>query len=62
MWTGTYGKINLDIDGRARELLIELDRARVCVKPFMDTSVLHGMEQRYNTEVLVQELERELDR
>jgi hypothetical protein len=58
----SHGRINLDVDGRSRELLLELDRARSCSKPFMDTSVLHAMEQRYKTDILVVELEKELDR
>jgi hypothetical protein len=55
-------RINLDLDGRAKELLHQLDMARASSKRFMDTDVLHAMEQRYVTYVLIEELEREVDK
>ena len=55
-------RINLDLDGRARELLQQLDLARACSKKYMDTDVLLAMEQRYVTHVLTTELEKEVDK
>ena len=52
----------MDLDGRAKELLHQLDLARASSKKFMDTDVLHAMEQRYVTYVLIEELEREVDK
>jgi hypothetical protein len=54
--------INMDLDGRAKEVMDELDRARCCTSKFMDTAVLLGLEQRYVTSILIPELERELDK
>lgn len=51
-----------DVDKRSRDLLAELDRAYACSNPTMDTPVLHGIEQRFDTETLRVEIERELDR
>ena len=55
-------RINLDLDGRAKELLTQLDLARACSKKYMDTDVLLAMEQRYVTHILAQELEKEIDK
>lgn len=58
----TNEAIDVDVDNRCRQLLLELDRALACTKEFMDTAVLHGADQRFPTPVLRAELERELDR
>jgi hypothetical protein len=51
-----------DVDERCRDLLAEMDRAYSCGNPDMDSSVLHGTEQRFDTASLRVEIERELDR
>jgi len=52
----------LDVDEICRDLLEELDRSLATDAPFMESSVLHGTEQRYETKVLVGELEEHLNR
>lgn len=54
--------VSADVDERSRDLLTELDRANACNRPFMDSLVLHGQEQRFDTRVLRDQLEMELDR
>jgi hypothetical protein len=53
--------VNPDIDGRAREILEELDRAIANKNFWMDSLVLHTNDQRFPTEVLRLQLEDALD-
>lgn len=53
--------VNPDTDGRARELLEELDRAIANKNFWMDSLVLHTNDQRFPTEVLRLQLEDALD-
>lgn len=53
--------VNPDIDGRARELLEELDRAISNKNFWMDSLVLHTNDQRFPTAVLRLQLEDALD-
>jgi hypothetical protein len=52
---------NPDIDGRARELYEEYDRAVVNKNFWMDSLVLHTNDQRFPTEMLRKQLEEALD-
>jgi len=54
-------KTAVDVDARARELMRDLDRARLCSKDDIDSSVLHGSKQRFPTLVLRQQLGIALD-
>ena len=56
------GVIATDVDERARDLLDELDRVNSAPRPQIDSAVLHGLEQRFSTAVLLDQLEMELDR
>ncbi len=52
----------MDVDEICRDLLEELDRSRATDAKFMESSVLHGTEQRYETKVLIADLEEHLNR
>jgi len=56
------GVVSADVDERARDLLSEIDRANACNRPYMDSAILHGQEQRFDIDVLRDQLEMELDR
>ena len=54
-------KVAVDVDARARELMHDLDRAKLCQKEDIDSFVLHGSSQRFPTLVLRQQLGIALD-
>lgn len=51
-----------DIDGRLRALQVEMNRVAGCSSTTANTSVLHGVLQRYYTKALREELDVALDR
>ena len=53
--------MEVDVDARARELMHDLDRAKLCKKDDIDSHVLHGSTQRFPTLVLRQQLNIALD-
>ncbi|ETV68301.1 hypothetical protein, variant [Aphanomyces astaci] len=55
-------KVEVDIDLRCRLVQQELDRAMANPNDMMDSSILHSAPQRFPTQVLRLELEKELDR
>ena len=61
-WNKSGGTLETDIDLRCREVQKEMDRAAHNSNPFMDSAVLHAAPQKFPTQVLRLELERELDR
>ena len=54
--------VTVDIDARCRVIQKEMDRAMHNSNMYMDSGVLHAASQRFPTQVLRLELERELDR
>ena len=53
---------DVDVDERCRQVLRELEKANACESGTMDSSLLHGAEQRFAVVTLRKELNRELDR
>ena len=51
-----------DVDDRCHLIQAELDRALCCQDDFLVSSILNGTPQRFPTQILRLELERELDR
>ena len=60
-WSMPEDVIESDVDARARAMLRALDQAIVNKNPYMDSTVLHGLKQRFPTSVLRLQLEDELD-
>eukprot|EP00816_Leptocylindrus_hargravesii_P008210 CAMPEP_0196807812 /NCGR_PEP_ID=MMETSP1362-20130617/7802_1 /TAXON_ID=163516 /ORGANISM="Leptocylindrus danicus, Strain CCMP1856" /LENGTH=1509 /DNA_ID=CAMNT_0042181887 /DNA_START=1363 /DNA_END=5889 /DNA_ORIENTATION=+ len=54
--------LQMNVDKRCRQILVELDKAANNVSQYMDSSVLHVAPQRFPTKVIRIDLERELDR
>ena len=60
-WDHAEMIVETDVDARARSVLRTLDQAMVNKNPYMDSSLLHGLKQRFPTTVLRVQLEEELD-
>jgi len=62
-WYSELGEgLQMDVDKRCRQILVELDKAANNVSQYMDSAVLHVTPQRFPTKVIRIDLERELDR
>ncbi len=60
-WDSHGLRANSDVDARAREILLELDKAMANKNFWMDSRVLHNQDQRFPTAMVRLQLEDELD-
>jgi hypothetical protein len=60
-WSIAGKVISSDVDLRGRQLVREIDRARLSDNDWLDSDVLHGQKQRFPAKVLQMHLEDELD-
>eukprot|EP01041_Mallomonas_annulata_P002218 gene2218-4307_t len=60
-WDAFGNVAEIDVDERARSVLRALDQAVANKNPHMDSTIIHGNQQRFPTTILRIELEEELD-